>query len=227
MAIIDISSLEKEDVILALFVNVYLKSEASKKLESHFYMRDEIGIYNVPSLFEIKELIQKLYKGNFRGYHPIDRIGCVRFNMDISTNTLDTDFYDNHHQTGINGIKTATEVIHKLKEEKEKRQTYYNNLYKNLGVTASPSTSSSSSNLINTEHSVKTLFQKNINSDKRFTKSQEEGVLYKATSYSYIDDDVLKDYGFKEEQWERSKDGPANIVIIRALNEGNDYSAKN
>lgn len=221
MAIIDISGLEKADVIFALFENVFLKSEESKKLESHLYLRDEIGIYSMPHRYEINQVVKKFIQGR----NPIDRIGCVRFNMDISTTTLNTDFYDNHHQTGTNGIKPATVIINRLKEENEKKQTYYKNLYEKLGVSTTQQTAPSSSNLTNT--SVSTFFQKDINSDRRFTKSQEPGILYIAKSYGYLEDEILEGYGFKKGQWERSKEGIDNIVIIKALNkEINDYSPK-
>lgn len=53
--------------------------------------------------------------------------------------------------------------------------------------------------------------------DKRFIKSEKPGLLYKAESYSYIEDETLIKYGFKKDQWVRSKEGIYNIVFIKEL----------
>lgn len=71
-----------------------------------------------------------------------------------------------------------------------------------------------------------TLFQRDVSRDKRFTKSQKPGILYEASSYSYIDDETLIGYGFKERQWERSKKRYDNIVTIKTLDESVDSLTK-
>lgn len=117
MAIIDIHGLRIEDVIFALFKNVYRKSKESQASYSFLLSMtvDEIGIYRMPYPEEIREAI--------KDKRFIDHIGCVKFGLNITGTILDTEFYDKHHQTGANDINTAEEVIEEL--IKTKRTSTY------------------------------------------------------------------------------------------------------
>lgn len=102
---IDIEGLNIEKVVHALFKNA-IKSKAAQK-------RKEImpnGCSFEQGNFEIAHLQRKLKQtGN-----KLDSIGCVQFNMDFSTNIINTDAYDLIHQTGSNEVLTAEEVIDTL-----------------------------------------------------------------------------------------------------------------
>ncbi|WP_115704617.1 hypothetical protein [Legionella sainthelensi] len=70
-----------------------------------------------------------------------------------------------------------------------------------------------------TGNSSATRTKKNIEDDKRFKKSSEDGILFKGESFSFISDDELKTYGAT--QWRREKDGMDNIVFILEMDNHN------
>jgi hypothetical protein len=113
MTKINISGLSKERVILALFKNVYGKSEEAKQTKINImrYTPNEPGIYSEPHDFEISEMLRR---NQF-----IDYLGCVKIFMDFSQSIIDTDLYDTRHKTGTNGIESATAVIEKLRPRRE------------------------------------------------------------------------------------------------------------
>lgn len=118
---IDITGLPKEQVIIALFENVYRKSELSKSvwlnIANYRYLARtaelprQIGFDTVPDDFEIKrELITT------RG--DIDYIGAVAFKINFSGNEIDVSDYDLAHKTDSTpGIQTAAACITQLKEK--------------------------------------------------------------------------------------------------------------
>jgi len=116
MAKINISTLSKEAVILALFNNVYGKSEPAKqrKREAMRFSPNEPGIYSAPISFEISKILDR--------NKYIDYLGCVRLHMDFSGNVIDTDHYDKLHETGTNGVESATSVIEKLRPKRELKE---------------------------------------------------------------------------------------------------------
>jgi len=113
---INISDLSKEVVILALFKNVYRKSEEAKQTKSTLMSLspNAPGIYSEPKDFEISE---KLRREKYINY-----LGCVKFSMDFSGNIIDTDLYDELHKPGANGVESAAVVIERLRPKRELKE---------------------------------------------------------------------------------------------------------
>ncbi|MFA6302023.1 MAG: hypothetical protein WC627_02680 [Legionella sp.] len=205
---IEVKGIDLSTLLIALFKNVYKKSESAITEESTLRQRtaNDCGIYSIPTTSNIHDSIQ--------GKTYLQKIGCVRFELAIPTAyarfyTLDVTNYDLIHQTGSNGVLTAEQVVIQLMA---KESTPYQ-----IGkdFPAAPSTSASA-NISVTHHSI---FPKmNVENDKRFKKSQKPGILYEASSYSEISDDELESYGFVKGQWERKRDGIDNIVIVKNPN---------
>lgn len=139
MTIINIDGLSKEDVILALFKNVYGKSEEAKQTKSNImkFTPNEPGIYSEPYNFEIYKI---LHRNKY-----IDYLGCVKFSMDFSSNIIDTNIYDEFHKPGKNGVESAKTVIDKLRRSSELKNEFKSPAKK----AASPSLSNTSCSFSN------------------------------------------------------------------------------
>lgn len=111
---IDIAGINKEKIILELFRNVYKKSDEAKSVYSDImrYTPNQPGIYREPDDFEIGEFLRC---NNGR----VEFLGCVKFCIDFSGSTIDTEFYDKIHNTGTNNIETAAVIINRLKLQTE------------------------------------------------------------------------------------------------------------
>src|SRR5690349_6460319 len=90
--LINIKDLPKEQVLIALFKNVYKKSAASKTawhtIVNLYYPDPEqkapIGSYNPPTKYEAEDILKKAPK-----HKKIDYIGAVMFQMDFSADEID------------------------------------------------------------------------------------------------------------------------------------------
>lgn len=111
MPTINIAGLPKEKIIHELFKNVYEKSEEAKQTKEKIFRftPDEPGIYSVPSDFEISQILKRSQQ--------IDYLGCVKFGIDFSGDSINTDYYDSLHKTGANLVNPASEIIKKLRDE--------------------------------------------------------------------------------------------------------------
>ena len=114
---IDVTGIPKERLIIALFNNVYRKSEFSEKvwmnIADHIFYGGSaapLGMDRAPDKYEVKKMLTN--------YSYIDYIGPVEFKMDFSGALIDTKQYDEDHKTCTTlGVLTAKECIEKLKQE--------------------------------------------------------------------------------------------------------------
>lgn len=111
---INIEGLPKELVLIALFNNVYNKSEFSCRIsrnvaDLHMFhsLKPPVNMDVTLGEFEARKMLSK---GKY-----IDYIGPVMFKIDFSENTIDARQYDTDHKTGTNHIKTAKECIDELR----------------------------------------------------------------------------------------------------------------
>ena len=116
MAIINIKSLDKDEVILALLLNVYMKTRASQIAHDAIvhYSPDELGAYSKPTLEEVRQFTSE------HGY-DIEYIACVCLNIDFSADEIDTKYYDSLHKTakGDGGALSAKACIAALTAREE------------------------------------------------------------------------------------------------------------
>lgn len=121
---INIEGLPKERVVIALFKNVFKKSEASydtwMKIADLCYFDGKappVGTQITPDKMDVKEILakQQFY---------IEYIGAVYFGMDFSSNTIISKSYDQIHQTHSNSnIETAKQCIQNLRKTIELEKT--------------------------------------------------------------------------------------------------------
>lgn len=64
---------------------------------------------------------------------------------------------------------------------------------------------------------IQTAITKILDKDKRFKRSQKEGVLFEASAYVEISDEQLRQYGIKE--WTREERGIKHIVLVLEMNQ--------
>lgn len=112
MAKIDITGFKLSTFIKALFDNVYKKSDLAKKDED--LMRgltaNEPGIYSAITEFEIEKLLHD-------GIRSFERAGCVKMNLNINGNIIDTTEYDSLHDP-YGSVKTSQQVFVTLQMSK-------------------------------------------------------------------------------------------------------------
>jgi len=100
-------------------------------------------------------------------------------------------------------------------DKEKKRFFHFSNRYHSnvneIKTFAKPNLGSPSESTILKENKIQDSHLK-IESDQRFEKSTEEGVLYIAKSFSFITDEVLREYGITK--WTRYKEDIENIVLV-------------
>ncbi|MCH9718050.1 MAG: hypothetical protein K0U24_05270 [Gammaproteobacteria bacterium] len=127
---INISDLPKEKVVLALFENVYRKSDVSKKTWASIVSQTQTNRANVPigtnappNDFEIRKMLYRAQTQDSSmsplhqpGY--IDCIGPVVFKMKFSAAKIDAQYYDAVHQTDATaGVLSAKVCIDNLRQK--------------------------------------------------------------------------------------------------------------
>lgn len=114
MPIINIQGLNREEVAFALYQNVNMKSVAAIISRTAFLR----GTADVPGLYNQMHLTHVSQKFKDASSGKIDYLGCIELNIDFSSSTIDTDYYDKVHIPRVNGVESSTVVIEKLKLEK-------------------------------------------------------------------------------------------------------------
>lgn len=143
---INIAGLTKEEVIIALFKNVYQKSAAAKatwlKMADELYSGSRsapVGMDRAPDVYDVKQMLSQ---SSF-----IDYIGPVRFQMYFNNDQIDSTIYDREHATeNTAGILTAEKCIEQLKMSKglissseEKKSSPQLSLHQSVSKLSAPS----------------------------------------------------------------------------------------
>lgn len=204
---VKIGDLNRADVLLYLYNNAQYagKEFASQPMLKIAYRMNPLGKREI-AVATMNQAIET----NFFYFDYVDLgAGPRRIGVDLSGSDFDPTCYDDTH--GHDGY--AARIIEKLMADfllQIKLEFEFE-----LKKDAKKPEDKKDSSLKNASSS---FFSKSkIEQDKRFTKSSKLGVLYEASSYTYIDDEELKQYGFKQGQWVRRKEGIYNIVIILDL----------
>ena len=118
--LINIEGLRKEDVLVALFKNVYKKSSSYDRAwmfladSCYFDGANPVGMDFPPTAYEARQILWS-NKNKF-----VDYVGPVLFKIDFSCNIIDTKNYDKNHETATNPkVKTAKDCIDQLRHDFE------------------------------------------------------------------------------------------------------------
>lgn len=148
------------------------------------------------------QIEQALWSSRHNGF--LLDIGYLQVKLEFKIDSVDVTYYEETY--GISA-KTILEAAGFICSDKP----ISSSSYEPLSSVFTPKSKSNPEEKAPADRKIEP-YSKNIESDKRFKKSKQDGVIFESSSYGLVSDDDLIAYGAK--RWDRRKDGIDNIVLI-------------
>lgn len=169
---------------------------------------DAYGLWEPLHDFQIEE---QLWASRHSGF--LLEVGYLQVKLEFKIDSVDVTYYEKTY--GISAT-AALEAAGFTCSDKPISSASHSERYTPLFCAASksharPTSEAKSESKAHTNSTI-IPYSKNIASDKRFEQSNQDGVIFKSVSMSYVTDNELRAYGAK--RWDRKKDDLDHIVLI-------------